>query len=89
MVRELMHSNNLLVPSNKKGPNPTYNSSLKSQRLNRKVIGMSRLLRLLLEDVTSLALLISLQRGQESQVIAPRRTLEMAKAREEYISKRK
>ena len=27
MVRALMHSNNLLAPSNKEGPNPTRNSS--------------------------------------------------------------
>ena len=30
MVRTLMHSNNLLAPSNKEGPNPTHNSSPKS-----------------------------------------------------------
>ena len=49
---------------------------------------MSHLLRLPLEDIASLALLIALQRGQESQVIAPRHTLEMAKAREGDSSKR-
>ena len=49
---------------------------------------MSRLLRLPLEDVASLALLITLQRGQGSQVIAPRHTQGMAKAREEDMSKR-
>ena len=52
------------------------------------MIGMSHLLRFPLEDVASLALLIALQRGQEIQVIAPRCTLGMEKAREEGISKK-
>ena len=88
MVRALMRSNNLLAPSNEEGPNPTHNSSPKSTEAQRDSDRDELSLRLPLEDVASLTLLIALQRGQESQVIALRRTLEMAKAREEDISKR-
>ena len=52
------------------------------------MIRMSHLLRKPQEDDASLALLIALQKGQGSQAIAPRCTQEMAKAREEGISKR-
>ena len=49
---------------------------------------MSRLLRLPLEDVTSLTLLFALERGQENQVIAPIHTQEMEKSKEQDISQR-
>ena len=88
MVRVLMHLIIFLHHPTKKALTLLITLLQGVQRLDGIVIGMSHLLRLLLEDVASLPLLIALQRGQESQVIAPRCTQEMAKPREEGISKR-
>ena len=56
------------------------------QRLHENALRMSHLLREPQEDVASLILTITLQRGKESQVIAPRHTQGMEKGREEDIS---